>query len=289
MFTLNSAKALGVPANDPRFKRRGHQFEYHEVAAATPTVVLRRLARARWRARPHELPGGVGAAGQLGGRHWAGGAFVICNYATVLEGEFAGVPAGIQAWRTLPGRLGEIPLKTYPSGGARHPLELYVLARDVRGLARGLYHYAADRHVLERLPARVGRRRVQDYLPRQYWFDAAGVVVFFTAVFARTRWRYRFGRAYRAILAEAGHACQTFCLVATRLGLAPFCSMALADSRIEADLGIDGISESVLYAAGAGLRPASEQAGSSPPDLPARRVRPNPALRRGRGPGEAPN
>lgn len=48
---------------------------------------------------------------------------------------------------------------------------------------------------------------------------------------------------------------QTFCLVATWLGLAPFCSMALADSRIEADLGIDGVSESVLYAAGVGTLP----------------------------------
>jgi hypothetical protein len=32
--------------------------------------------------------------------------------------------------------------------------------------------------------------------------------------------------------------------------------MGLADSVIEADLGIDGIQESVLYAAGVGRRPA---------------------------------
>jgi len=31
--------------------------------------------------------------------------------------------------------------------------------------------------------------------------------------------------------------------------------MALADSLVEADIGIDGISESVLYAAGAGMPP----------------------------------
>jgi hypothetical protein len=58
------------------------------------------------------------------------------------------------------------------------------------------------------------------------------------------------------VLAEAGHLAQTFCLVATWLGLAPFCTMALADTRIERDLGIDGVSESVLYAAGVGGRPA---------------------------------
>ena len=32
-------------------------------------------------------------------------------------------------------------------------------------------------------------------------------------------------------------------------------TMALADSRIERDLGIDGVSESVIYAAGVGVRP----------------------------------
>jgi len=76
-----------------------------------------------------------------------------------------------------------------------------------------------------------------------------------TAVFPRVQWRYSFPRAYRVVLAEAGHVCQTFCLTATWLGLAPFCSMALADSRIENDLGIDGVTESVLYAAGVGTRP----------------------------------
>jgi SagB-type dehydrogenase family enzyme len=76
-----------------------------------------------------------------------------------------------------------------------------------------------------------------------------------TAVFSRQLWRYPYARAYRAALTEAGHVCQTFCLLATWLGLAPFCLMGLADSRIEHDLGIDGITESVLYAAGVGHRP----------------------------------
>jgi SagB-type dehydrogenase family enzyme len=80
-------------------------------------------------------------------------------------------------------------------------------------------------------------------------------MVFFTALFERQLWRYPYARAYRAALVEAGHVCQTFCLAATWLGLAPFSVMGLADSRIEKDLGIDGIAESVLYAAGVGVRP----------------------------------
>jgi hypothetical protein len=67
------------------------------------------------------------------------------------------------------------------------------------------------------------------------------------------------------VLLDAGHLCQTFCLLATWLDLAPFCTMALADSAIERALGIDGISESVLYAAGVGTRRPGAESGSWPP------------------------
>jgi SagB-type dehydrogenase family enzyme len=160
----------------------------------------------------------------------------------------------IQHWRRIPGR-GRLPRKTSPSGGSLHPIELYVLARNIDGVRPGLYHYAADRHRLELLRAGATRRQIVSYLPSQAWFGDAAAVMLMTAVFPRTQWKYEFPRAYRVILAEAGHLCQTFCLTATWLGLAPFCTMALADSRIEKDLGIDGITESVLYAAGVGRRP----------------------------------
>ena len=85
-----------------------------------------------------------------------------------------------------------------------------------------------------------------------------------TAVFERSRWRYDYPRGYRAVLIEAGHFCQTFLLAATWLGLAPFCSMALADSRIEGDLRIDGVDESVIYAAGVGTRPPGVARAQTP-------------------------
>jgi len=165
-----------------------------------------------------------------------------------------GLSAGVQKWV----RLGssEAPLKTSPSGGVCHPIELYVVVRDVQGLGPGLYHYAADRHALERLRRGASEQRIREYVPHSGYFARASAVVFLTAVFGRQLWRYSYSRAYRAALIEAGHVCQTFCLAATSLGLAPFSLMALADSVIERDLGIDGITESVLYAAGVGCPPA---------------------------------
>jgi SagB-type dehydrogenase family enzyme len=170
-------------------------------------------------------------------------------------GTLLGLTWKVQRWIRVPG-AGRVPLKTSPSGGARHPIEAYVLALRVRDLPRGLYHYAADAHALERRRTGSSARQVARYLPRQDWYGSAAAVVFMTAVFARPQWRYEHPRGYRAVLIEAGHLCQTFCLVATSLRLAPFCSMALADSRIERDLGIDGVTESVLYAAGVGARPS---------------------------------
>jgi SagB-type dehydrogenase family enzyme len=163
--------------------------------------------------------------------------------------------AGVQNWLDVPGE-GRVALKTSPSGGARHAIELYVACLRVAGVPRGLYHYAADKHALALVRNGSTAHDVERYLPTQWWYAPTGAIVFFSAVFSRELWRYDYARAYCALFIEAGHLCQTFCLTATWLGLAPFCSMALADSAIEADLRLDGITESVLYAAGVGTRPA---------------------------------
>lgn len=158
---------------------------------------------------------------------------------------------GVTGFLHWPG-LGRLLLKTSPSGGARHPLEVYFWALKVDGLPRGLYHYRGDKYQLELLRERASADRVAELCARQRWVRHCSALFMMTAVFPRVMWRYRFSRAYRTVLLEAGHFCQTFCLVATWLGLAPFCTAALSDEKIEKHLGVDGASESVLYAAGVG-------------------------------------
>jgi len=182
--------------------------------------------------------------------------------------------SGITHWLTVPS-LGEVPLKTSPSGGARHPIETYVLALDVRDVPAGIYRYAPERHELDLLRGGATRQELEKLIPKQPWFTKAAVVFFFTAVFERTQWRYEFARAYRTVLVEAGHVCQTFLLTATSLGLAPFSTMAIDDTRLEALIGVDGISEAVLYAAGAGTRPASSGRAIMPAGDPPARTRVN--------------
>ena len=142
-------------------------------------------------------------------------------------------------------------MKTSPSGGARHSLEVYLWCSRVDGLSQGIYHYRADRHDLELLKAGRVADRMAQLCGHQDWVRDCSVLFVMTTVLARVMWRYRFSRAYRVILLEAGHFCQTFCLVATWVRLAPFCTAALDDEKIEGDLGLNA-SETVIYAAGVG-------------------------------------
>ncbi len=54
--------------------------------------------------------------------------------------------------------------------------------------------------------------------------------------------------------------------------------MALADSVIERDLGLDGVGESVLYAAGVGVRPPGTESATEPRGFKRPTVEVNPHL-----------
>ncbi len=184
-------------------------------------------------------------------RHFGGGGVGAQHLGTLLGSTF-----GVQAWAHA--EEGPLALKTSPSGGARHSLEAYAWVRHVEGVPAGLYHYRPDRHVLESLANDAPPDHVTRWLPQQDGYEGAAVVVAMASVLARVAWRYRTARAYRVVLLEAGHLAQTFCLTATALGLAPFCTGALADSAIERDLGLDGIGQPVFYVVGAGRRAEGE-------------------------------
>ena len=150
--------------------------------------------------------------------------------------------------------FGRLPLKTSPSSGARHPIETYVLSARIQGVKPGLYHYNPRLHCLEKIRTlKDSATTAARYCAGQGWARRAAALFIMTAVFARSMWKYPTSRAYRTILLDAGHACQTFCLVATWLKLAPVPTIALRDSFIEKELQIDGVTESVLYIAGAGV------------------------------------
>lgn len=176
--------------------------------------------------------------------------------ATVLDRTFK-----VQARGRVAGQ-GDVIVKTSPSGGSRHPIEAYVLAWNVDGINAGAYHYDSATHELVDLRRSVSAADIPALLSHQRYFAGAGAAVIMCPVFARTMWRYGHSRAYRTVLIEAGHLGQTFCLVATTLGLAPFTTMAFSESRLESLLGLDGVSECPIYVAGVGMPDAA--AGANP-------------------------
>jgi SagB-type dehydrogenase family enzyme len=158
--------------------------------------------------------------------------------------------------------------RSAPSGGARHPLECYVIARSVEGLRRGTYHYSVRKNALVQIGRVPTDQQVSRFGLGQDWLREAGAIFLLTAVFARSQWKYRNSRAYRVLLLDIGHACQNVLLLGTALGLGTFCTAAIDDEAIDRYLGLDGISEGVLYLAAVGVkapRRARARSGSTVP------------------------
>ncbi len=149
--------------------------------------------------------------------------------------------------------IGQYILKTSPSGGARHPIEVYPVVLRVQGVEPGIYHYSVKHHALECVGEALTEDRLVYLCGNQEWVRDAAVVFFMTAVVARSMWKYKQSHAYRVLLLDAGHVGQTFHLVCTQLGLAPFTTAATQDSAIERELGLDGVSEIAIYTAVTGF------------------------------------
>lgn len=148
--------------------------------------------------------------------------------------------------------FGRLLHKASPSAGARHPIEAYAIVNNVDELERGIYHYSVKDHSLELLKTGDFRERCVTFSAGQTWTKNASVLFLMTAVVARSAWKYRIPRVYRAFLLDAGHLSQSFLLVSTALGLGAFCIGIISDLAIEREIGIDGVNETVLFAVGVG-------------------------------------
>ncbi len=135
--------------------------------------------------------------------------------------------------------------RSYPSGGARYPLEIYLGVNRVRGIEKGVFHYNVKGHFLEKSGAKEDLEKLKKTLTSKWARDAALILVI-SAVFYRTLGKYQ-DHGYRYILLEAGHLAQNFYLLATALkwiccGLGGF-----DDYKFNELLDLDGENEAVLY------------------------------------------
>jgi len=149
--------------------------------------------------------------------------------------------------------------KNIPSAGSLHPLEAYVVARNVEGLPSGLYHYHAIAHELGPMPVQAGDLDsfCQRLLAGQHWFANAPVQLILACRFERMFWKYRgHAKAYRAITLDAGHVSQAIYSAATAQGLGAFVTAAINEAEAERALGLQPMAEGVLAVCGFGWRAA---------------------------------
>ena len=104
--------------------------------------------------------------------------------------------------------------RTYPSAGARFPVEVYAIAFNVEAVRPGAYHYNFSKHCLELLlEADLADEAMSICSP--YVENPAAALVF-TAAIARSEVKYGI-RSFPYSLIEAGHMCQNVHLACTKL------------------------------------------------------------------------
>ncbi|WP_445442710.1 SagB/ThcOx family dehydrogenase [Clavibacter sp. km1a] len=155
-----------------------------------------------------------------------------------------------------------------PSAGGLYPLDLHVVVRAAAGIAAGIHQLdpleetLVDVSGLDR-QGRLARFRRAAPTAMAPLAEQAAVTIVITGSFERSRTKYGL-RGYRLTLLEAGHVAQNALLVATALGLPSIGWVGFVDHELDAVLGLDGVTQSSLYAISLGGRPDPGGADSAP-------------------------
>lgn len=127
--------------------------------------------------------------------------------------------------------------RTVPSAGATHPLEVYLVAGEVDGLAPGVYRYNLVGHSLFRVAADDRRQGLAAAALNQHFVAMAPVSIVLAADYGRTTIRYG-ERGVRYVHMEVGHSTQNIYLQCSPLGLGAVAVGAFDDAKVKALLEI---------------------------------------------------
>ena len=180
----------------------------------------------------------------------------IRNYTTdpISQEQLAFLLWSIHGMQDYRGNSKEAILRPVPSGGARHPFEVYVAVRNVTGLKSGYYRYASMENPCEKkVTLEYIKELPDDYksemkamLAGQGWATNAAVVLFMSGIPYRGEWRY-VDMSHRLMLMDVGHMGQNGMLSAVALGLGS-CNIAAYNQELcDKALGFDGSDEYTVY------------------------------------------
>jgi SagB-type dehydrogenase family enzyme len=127
--------------------------------------------------------------------------------------------------------------RTAPSAGALYPLEIYLLAGEIKGLEPGLYHYHPADHSIAQRKAKDLRGEVTEASLNQDQILKAPATLIIAAVHQRTMKKYG-QRGIRYVDMEVGSVCQNVHLQAESLKLGTVWIGAFDDQDVKQVLGI---------------------------------------------------
>jgi SagB-type dehydrogenase family enzyme len=142
--------------------------------------------------------------------------------------------------------------KSSPSGGGLHPLEAFVVIKNVNGINPGIYHYNILSHALIKVNDAISDPDLIELLAGQYFVEGIAFGVFLVAYLEKIWWKYFHSRAYRVALLDAGHLSQTFLLTATAAKLLPWLTADFNDEKVSATLKVNGMTQIPLHFLAAG-------------------------------------
>lgn len=122
--------------------------------------------------------------------------------------------------------------RTAPSAGALYPLELHVVAGNVRDLPPGIYRYRPQTHTLAPIIPGDRRGELCAAALQQAPIRKAPASLVFSAVFARTTCKYG-ERGLRYVYMDHGHAAENVYLQAVSLHLGTVVIGAFADDVVK--------------------------------------------------------
>lgn len=122
--------------------------------------------------------------------------------------------------------------RTAPSAGALYPLEIYIVAGNVDGLAPGVYRYIPGEHALIGIIDHDPRSELYAAALKQVAVNDAPVVIVITAVYERTTGKYG-DRGINYVHMEVGFAAQNIYLQAESLDLGTVFIGAFYDDQLK--------------------------------------------------------
>lgn len=127
--------------------------------------------------------------------------------------------------------------RTVPSAGALYPIEIYLVVKNVQGVAEGVYCYDQKDHKLVSIAGGDFNKTLAEVAANQEWIEDSAAILLISADFEKTTQKYG-ERGKQYVWMEAGHSAQNVYLQAISLELGTVSVGAFDERRVQKILNL---------------------------------------------------